>query len=164
MNYRRRFARLKLPPDRVISPRLVLIHSLAHALINEWALDSGYPAAALRERLYVSDDMASVLIYTASSDSAGSLGGVIAQAQPQRLETSLRQALLRAAWCSSDPVCIESEAVGVDALNLAACHACSLLPEVSCEERNILLDRGLLVGLPVAPHLGYFGALLEGPS
>jgi len=163
-NYRRRFARLNLPPDRVITPRLVLIHSLAHALINEWSLDSGYPAASLRERLYVSHDMAGLLIYTASSDSAGSLGGVIAQAQPQRLDTSVRGAILRAAWCSSDPVCIESDAVGVDALNLAACHACSLLPEVSCEERNVLLDRGLLVGTSETLRLGYFSELLEGPQ
>jgi hypothetical protein len=161
-NYRRRFAALKLPPDRVITPRLVLVHSLAHALMNEWSLDSGYPAAALRERLYISDGMAGLLIYTASSDSAGSLGGVIAQAQPQRLEMTLREAIFRAAWCSSDPVCIESDAAGVDALNLAACHGCSLLPEVSCEERNVFLDRGLLVGIPTAPHVGYFATLLDG--
>lgn len=161
-NYRRRFERLGLPPDRVITPRLVLIHTLAHAVINEWSLDSGYPAASLRERLYVSREMAGLLIYTASSDSAGSLGGVIAQAEPGRLEATLKEGLLRAAWCSADPVCIESEAVGIDALNLAACHACSLLPEVSCEERNVLLDRGLLVGTPEVPDLGYFRDLLDG--
>ena len=156
-NYRRRFEGLNLEPDRVITPRLILLHSLAHALINEWSLDSGYPAASLRERLYISPAMAGLLVYTASSDSAGSLGGVIAQAESHRLEDGI----LRAAWCSADPVCIESEAAGVDALNLAACHACSLLPEVSCEERNVLLDRGVLVGTPGAPDLAYFRELLE---
>jgi hypothetical protein len=160
-NYRRRFERLNLPPDRLITPRLVLLHSLAHALINQWSLDSGYPAASLRERLYVSSAMAGVMVYTASSDSAGSLGGVIAQAEPHRLESTLEDAIQRVAWCSADPVCIESEAAGVDALNLAACHACSLLPEVSCEERNVLLDRGVLVGTPSMPELGYFRELLE---
>ena len=95
-----------------------MTHTLAHVLIGEWALDSGYPAAALRERLYVSDDHAGMLLYTATSDSAGSLGGVLAQAAPDRLEASLREALERASWCSSDPICIEAEAHGVDSLNL----------------------------------------------
>ena len=58
----------------------------------------------------------------------------------------LRDAVVRAGWCSADPLCIESEASGVDSLNLAACHACCLLPETSCEEMNVFLDRGLLVG------------------
>ena len=81
-NYRARFAAHGGLPDREITPRLMLIHSLAHAVIDQWALDSGYPASALRERLYVDEDMAGFLIYTATSDSAGSLGGVIAEAEP----------------------------------------------------------------------------------
>jgi hypothetical protein len=145
---------------RTITPRLMLIHSLAHALIGQWALNSGYPAASLRERLYVAKHMAGLLIYTASSDSAGSLGGVIAQAEPAHLEAALHECILRASWCSTDPVCIETDAGGVDALNIAACHACLLLPEVSCEEQNGLLDRGLLVGTPRAPDIGYFAQLL----
>src|SRR5690606_20281283 len=58
-----------------IDARFVLLHTLAHALINEWSLDCGYPAAALRERIYCSHGpkgMAGILIYTATSDSAGS--------------------------------------------------------------------------------------------
>ena len=90
-NYRARFAAHGGLPDREITPRLMLIHSLAHAVIDQWALDSGYPASALRERLYVDDDMAGFLIYTATSDSAGSLGGVIAEAEPDRLEASFRE-------------------------------------------------------------------------
>ena len=49
-------------------------------------------------------------------------------------------------WCSSDPVCIESSGNGADGLNLAACHACVLAPETSCEMNNSFLDRGLLFG------------------
>jgi hypothetical protein len=149
-------------PDRVITARFLLVHSLAHALINQWALDSGYPAAALRERLYVSDDMAGILIYTATSDSAGSLGGVVGQAEDGRLDQALSEALTTASWCSSDPLCIETEVAGVDALNLAACHACLLLPEVSCEEMNVLLDRGMLVGVPDVDNVGFFEDLLQG--
>lgn len=143
------------------TPRMVLLHTLAHVVINEWSLDAGYPAASLRERLYTADDMAGVLIYTATSDSAGSLGGLVAQGEPRRLDQAIRSAVHRAAWCSSDPLCIESEASGTGGTNLAACHACVLLPETSCEQNNILLDRALLVGTPEDPRLGFFVSLLD---
>lgn len=159
-NYLRRSQGVGNMPGRAITPRLLLIHTLAHVLINQWSLDCGYPAASLRERLYVSDRMAGLLIYTATSDSAGSLGGVVAQAGPSRLDEALREAIGRATWCSADPLCIESDATGVDALNLAACHACVLLPEVSCEEMNLFLDRGMLIGDPEKPNVGYFADLI----
>lgn len=129
-----------------VTPRRVLLHTLAHVLINEWSLDGGYPASALRERIYAGADMSGILIYTATSDSAGSLGGVVAQGEPARLAESLRAALSRASWCSNDPLCMESKSSGVDGVNLAACHACVLLPETSCENNNCFLDRGVLVG------------------
>lgn len=135
--------------DQVTSPvsaRRVLLHTLAHVLINEWSLDGGYPASALRERIYAGSEMSGILIYTATSDSAGSLGGVVAQGEPQRLAQTLGSALLRASWCSNDPLCMESKSSGVDGANLAACHACVLLPETSCENNNCFLDRALLVG------------------
>jgi len=143
-----------------VTPRLLLIHTLAHALISQWSLDCGYPAASLRERLYVNEEMCGFMIYTATSDSAGSLGGVVAQANPDRLRTSFAEAINRMAWCSADPLCIEIDAQGVDGLNLAACHACALLPEVSCEEMNVYLDRGLLVGTPAHPELGFFRSIV----
>ncbi|MEV5550950.1 DUF1998 domain-containing protein [Streptomyces sp. NPDC052309] len=147
-------------PSRAVpspaSPRMVLLHTLAHVLINEWSLEAGYPAASLRERLYAADDMAGVLIYTATSDSAGSLGGLVAQGEPELLDRTVRSAVRRAEWCSSDPLCMEAEASGTVGTNLAACHACVMLPETSCEHNNILLDRALLVGTPDEPHVGYF--------
>lgn len=158
-NYRRRFESVGGSADRVIGPRLVLVHTLAHALIDQWSLDSGYPSSSLRERLYIEEDSAGLLLYTASADSAGSLGGVVAQAQPDRLEAAINELAQRMAWCSSDPLCIESGPSGVDGLNLAACHSCCLLPEVSCEEMNLLLDRALLVGLPSTPEMGYLRML-----
>ncbi|MFE9824308.1 DrmB family protein [Streptomyces sp. NPDC005791] len=144
-----------IPPSPA-TPRFLLLHALAHTLINEWSLDGGYPAASLRERLYSDEDMAGVLIYTATSDSAGSLGGVVAQGEPDRLDASLRAALHRASWCSNDPLCMEAEASGADSLNMAACHACLLLPETSCENNNILLDRAALVGTPDGRVPGFF--------
>ncbi|MEU2302865.1 DUF1998 domain-containing protein [Streptomyces antibioticus] len=142
------------------TPRMVLLHTLAHILIDEWSLDAGYPAAALRERLYAGDDMAGVLIYTATSDSAGSLGGLVAQGEPERLGSTLRSAVRRAEWCSSDPLCMETGVSGGSGTNLAACHACVMLPETSCEHNNVLLDRALLVGTPDDPGIGYFGHLV----
>ncbi len=124
----------------------VAIHTLAHILIDQLSLDAGYPAASLRERLFVDDKNAGVLIYTASSDSAGSLGGVAAMAETRHLGGALIEGLQRLAWCSSDPVCIESSGSGADGLNLAACHACVLAPETSCEMNNSYLDRALLFG------------------
>ncbi|MEV6044643.1 DUF1998 domain-containing protein [Streptomyces xanthochromogenes] len=143
-------------PPSPAAPRFLLLHALAHVLINEWSLDGGYPAASLRERIYGEGDMAGVLVYTATSDSAGSLGGVVAQGEPDRLDASLRSALHRATWCSNDPLCMEAEASGADGLNLAACHACLLLPETSCENNNILLDRATLVGTPDGLVPGFF--------
>jgi hypothetical protein len=143
-------------PSSPVTPRLVLIHTLAHILINEWSLDAGYPASAMRERLYARDQVAGILIYTATSDSAGSLGGIVRQGETHRLSRTLMSGLHRATWCSADPLCMEAEATGTDSLNLAACHVCTLLPETSCELNNTILDRGLLIGWPEQPNLGFF--------
>lgn len=124
----------------------VAVHTLAHVLIDELALDAGYPASSIRERLYVDDEMAGILVFTASSDSAGSLGGLAAQAAPEVLGNVFVEGLRRLSWCSADPVCIESSGAGADGRNLAACHCCVYLPETSCEHFNGLLDRGLLFG------------------
>ena len=148
-------------PDRdmPITPRMILIHTLAHTIIDQWSLECGYPAADLKERLYVSDDMAGMLIYTSSSDSTGSLGGLVSQAEPSKLEGSISEALEKAAWCSSDPYCIETPG-GFNSLNLGACHACLLLPEVSCDEMNSYLDRGLLIQGHGTADTGFFPSAL----
>jgi hypothetical protein len=154
--YRKRFEALKKEPDREITPRFVLLHTLAHLLILQWSLECGYPTAALRERIYSAETMAGILIYTATTDSAGSLGGVVGLSDARRLQTALSEMLDRATWCSSDPLCSESTGAGVDSLNLAACHACALLPEVSCEEMNVLLDRATVVPTPGEATVGFF--------
>lgn len=152
-------------PHRNITAKFVLLHTLAHVLINQLSFDCGYGSASLRERIYCDftdedQPMHGILIYTASGDSEGTMGGLVRQGKPDRLEQTLRRALTHAAWCSSDPVCIESKGQGSDNANLAACHGCCLLPETSCEEGNRLLDRALLVGTPEAPSLAFFQTLL----
>lgn len=150
--------------QRPISPKFVMMHTLAHVLINQLSFDCGYGSASLRERIYCdfkdqSRPMQGVLIYTASGDSEGTMGGLVRQGQPDRFEATLLRAIRNASWCSSDPVCIESAGQGADNANLAACHGCCLLPETSCEEGNRLLDRALLVGTPENPTLGFFNSL-----
>lgn len=149
---------------RDVTPRLVLLHTLAHLLINELIYTCGYSSASLRERLYVSADpgaeMAGVLIYTAAGDSEGTMGGLVRMALPRNLEPVFSTALEKARWCSTDPVCMElgQAGQGPDSCNLAACHGCALLPETSCEEFNRFLDRGLVIGTFDDPGLGFFAA------
>jgi hypothetical protein len=145
---------------RTIVPRFVLLHTLAHLLINQLSYDCGYGSSSLRERLYCQQEhglgMNGLLIYTASGDSEGTCGGLVRQGHPGRLETTLIRALRKALWCSTDPICMESRGQGPDSCNLAACHCCALLPETSCEEQNRLLDRAVVVGTPDNPSLGFF--------
>ena len=154
-------------PRRPVSPqiaaRFIMLHSLAHALMRRLSLDCGYSSSALRERLYVGEpphDMAGFLIHTGSPDSEGTLGGLVRQGSPDRLCETFLGAMEEMAWCSSDPVCITGTATLSSPLNGAACHACLLVPETSCQHFNVLLDRALLVGLPDAPQVGFLRPLL----
>jgi hypothetical protein len=92
--------------------------------------------------------MAGMLIYTASQDADGTMGGLVAQADPKSFEQVFERALVAAGWCSNDPVCMElgKDGQGVLGTNLAACHNCCLLPETSCQHFNQALDRALLLG------------------
>lgn len=157
-------ARNRGRPPRNLPPVFFLLHALAHTLIRRLSFDCGYGSSALRERLYCgagdSQTMAGLLIYTAAGDSEGTLGGLVQQARPDRFNRLLERAVSESVWCSSDPLCIESSGQGSDALNLAACHACLLLPETSCEEGNRLLDRACLTGTRDDPEVGYFSELV----
>ena len=144
-----------------VTAKNVLLHTFAHILIGQLSFDCGYGSASLRERIYCESNdpdqpMQGVLIYTASGDSEGTLGGLVRQGEPNEMGTVIERAILRAKWCSSDPVCIESPGQGSDNANLAACHGCALLPETSCETGNRFLDRALIVGTPSEPDIGFF--------
>lgn len=146
-----------------INPIYILLHTFAHCLINALANDSGYSSASIREKIYcckyIDKDMpkmAGVLIYTASGDSEGSLGGLVRQGSAGRIENIIRYAINEAKWCAADPVCIQSVGQGQDGCNLAACHNCALLPETSCENKNMLLDRGMMIGTLDNNSIGFF--------
>jgi hypothetical protein len=153
------------PVPLSITPRFVLLHTLAHALIRQLTLECGYSTASLRERLYISDGeagMCGALIYTSTPDCDGTLGGLERQGLPKRFETVFINAVRALEWCSSDPLCIEGAIGGLDTFNLAACHACCLAPETSCEHYNRYLDRALLTGTPDSAETGFFRSLLPG--
>ncbi|MER5650678.1 DUF1998 domain-containing protein [Streptosporangium sp. NPDC002524] len=145
-------------------PRLPLLHTLGHLLIRQLSFESGYSAASLRERVYARSSSAGeaqygLLIYTASGDADGTLGGLARQGESDRLAETLLRLLEQAAWCSADPLCSEHTGQGFAGLNLAACHACALVPETSCEVGNVLLDRMLVVGGAGIP--GFFELVVE---
>jgi len=133
---------------QVVSPRFVLLHTLSHLIIRELEISAGYPSASLKERIYCSqsEHMAGILIYTAVADVAGSLGGIVETAEPKSFLKLIEGAFKHAQWCSLDPVCTEHEGQGPGWLNRSACHACSLIPETSCEYGNVFLDRVFLKG------------------
>jgi hypothetical protein len=136
--------------ESVATPRFLLLHSLAHAIVRRLSFDAGYSASSIRERVYSSTDgegMCGVLLYTADGDSEGSLGGLVRMGEPERFGKLLRSALQDVAWCSADPVCRETDSTGIDGLNAASCHACILVSETSCSYNNCALDRRTLVGI-----------------
>lgn len=146
---------------RTITPKFLMLHTLSHLLITQLSFECGYSIASLSERLYCSEEMdgkemAGIFIYTASGDSEGTLGGLVRQGRADAFPRILKKAIASAKVCSNDPVCIMSRGQGRDSLNLAACHACGLLPETCCEERNTFLDRGMIVGTYENPDIGFW--------
>lgn len=158
-----RTARRLLPPeDGFPGITYVLLHTFAHVLIRELALECGYSAASVRERIYASGygsdpDMAGVLVYTAAPDSDGTLGGLAQLGQPERLSQLIAQALARARICASDPLCAEHVPTHDRSLHGAACHACAFVAETSCEIGNRYLDRSLLIPTLAGADLSFFG-------
>ncbi len=143
------------------TPRRILLHTFAHLLLREMSFDAGYTASSLRERIYSTQgsglSMAGILVYTAAGDSEGSMGGLARLSRADRLFPISVATLTKAEWCSLDPVCSEASAQGPEGLSLAACHACALAPETSCDHGNVLLDRAMLVD----PTYGFFRGMID---
>lgn len=154
----------KIDPDSVEFPgmRYLLIHSFSHALMRQLALTCGYAAASLRERIYAKPGEAGLLIYTAAPDSEGTLGGLVALAEPRTLGRRIRQALANIHQCSADPLCSERDPIEIDlpSLHWAACHSCLFAPETSCERGNKFLDRALLLPTYRCSDLAFFQGLV----
>ena len=150
----RRLEHVRVPALQTdVTPRFLLLHTLAHLIIRQLETEAGYPAASLKERIYCEvghRPMAGILIYVAVPDEVGSLGGLGEMALPSRFLRILTDAWHAAAWCSQDPVCSSHDGRGPHLLNRVACHACALIPEPSCLFGNVLLDRTFLKRDPKA--------------
>lgn len=149
---------------RNVTPKFIMLHTLSHLLISQLSFECGYSIASLSERIYCSEEtdgkkMAGIFIYTANGDSEGTLGGLVRQGKADTFPQIFRKAISNAKICSNDPVCIMSRGQGRDSLNLAACHACGLLPETCCEEKNAFLDRGMIIGTYENPEIGFWSKI-----
>lgn len=131
--------------------KFYLLHTFSHLLMKELEFSCGYPTSSLSERLYYSEEMCGVLIYTADG-AEGSMGGLVWQGQPELIEQVIIKALQRATDCSADPLCWEN----IDGLNRASCFSCTMVSETSCEQGNMGLDRRALVD----EKFGFFKDLL----
>jgi len=130
--------------------------TFSHLLLQSLAMRCGYPASSIRERIYVdtAGGRYGLMLYTASPDAEGTLGGLVGQARD--IEAHLAVGLRSGGLCSNDPVCAQhtpGEGFEGRSLHGAACHGCSLIAETSCEMRNDYLDRAL-----VGPTLAGAGA------
>lgn len=148
-----------------INKRYLFLHTFSHILLKELAEDCGYSLSSLAEIIYCSsdaevdsvDEMNGILIYTTTSDSEGSLGGLVEKGNSKYLSSVIKKGVDKARWCSSDPLCISADhGQGFMGLNLAACYSCVLLPETSCEKMNKYLDRAAVIGTLNEPEIGLF--------
>ena len=137
--------------DTYGAPAFYILHTLSHLIMKELEFSCGYPSASLTERIYYSNRMCGILIYT-TDGAEGGMGGLVWQGQPNLIERIIIKALTRAINCSSDPVCWEHD----ETLNYAACFSCCMISETSCEYRNMGLDRRALVD----SEFGFFKDLL----
>jgi hypothetical protein len=126
------------------NPVYVWWHTLSHMLIKHLGLDSGFSSASIRERVYChenSDDGAftgGILLYPAQQGGDGTLGGLVNVVKNRDAFTRiLEKCQFEAHTCSTDPLCEEE----VQFRDGAACFACCLTSETSCENRNHGLDR-----------------------
>jgi hypothetical protein len=153
-NFKRRMSRSAVIIDadtRLAPPRYWALHTLSHILIREMAMHSGYGAASLTERIYAWEGKgergpaAGILISTTSSDSEGTLGGLVELSNLGMITEIMQDALQKAERCSSDPICGHKLPVNPEEyLHGAACHFCLFVSETACEKSNRFLDRAML--------------------
>jgi len=98
------------------------------------------------------------LLYTGSPGSEGTLGGLVDMGK--NIGRHLERALELGRLCSNDPVCAQHGPADLHEerfLHGAACHGCLLIAETSCERRNEMLDRALVVPTVATPDAAFFG-------
>ena len=135
----------------------LMLHSLSHLLITAVALDCGYAATAISERIYAGENGYGILLYTGTPGSEGTLGGLVEVGK--RIERHLEEALRLGRLCGNDPVCAEhrpAQTLEERFQHGAACHGCLLIAETCCEAWNAYLDRALVVPTVATGDAAFF--------
>jgi len=129
-----------------LHPIFVWWHTLSHLLLKTLAVDSGYTAASIRERVYIDlqrdPPEGAVILYSSQPGADGTLGGLLAQAA--RFEQILERSLEMAHACSNDPLCFQQR-FDRGQFAGASCYGCVQVSETSCEHRNLWLDRHVIL-------------------
>ena len=128
-------------------------------MIKQMSMSSGYSSSAIRERIYFSDKMSGILLYTGSADKEGSLGGLVELGNINKLVKLMGDAFQEALLCTNDPECMNNMPAGNNS-NGAACHSCCMISETACENGNRMLDRGLVVPIGGRGQEAYFKELV----
>lgn len=124
----------------------IMLHSLSHLLITAVSLECGYAASSVKERIYTGDSGYGILLYTGTSGSEGTLGGLVQVGR--NITHHLAAAFEYGKLCSNDPICAQHKPSQMQEerfLHGAACHGCLLIAETCCEFRNEYLDRSLVI-------------------
>lgn len=101
------------------------LHSLSHAILRSLGEVAGVSLGSIQERIYWSPATPAILLYTATGDRVGTLGGLASLGfEPEILDEIIAEQLLKLSWCSLDPACWDGG---------GACHHCLHLPETCCE-------------------------------
>lgn len=140
----------KMPAE--LHPAFVFLHTLSHLLIRSLGTLAGYSSTAIRERIYVFPDRdnplkvrGGILLYSASEDEDGALGGLTSFCRNESAVNRLMEAVMnQLRECSNDPVC-EEHTIRAGEYCGASCHACTTSSETSCEHRNMWLDRHVVL-------------------
>jgi len=128
-------------------PQFIWWHTFSHRIISSLCVDSGYSSTSIRERIYAEIDgktgnfSGGILLYATQPGGDGSMGGLISLVP--KFERVVKSARRNLDYCSNDPLCSEQNP-SLTFSNGAACYACTLLSETSCELRNMFLDRNVL--------------------
>ena len=138
---------------------LASYRNIYDTLVQEMSMASGYSSSAIRERIYFSEKMTGILLYTGSADKEGSLGGLVELGNIGKLVPLMKDAFQEALLCTNDPECMSNAPAGNN-LNGAACHSCCMISETACENGNRMLDRGLVVPIASRERESYFRELV----
>lgn len=123
-----------------------LLHSMSHAFIKAAGEISGLSSNSLTEIIFV--ETASIFIYSQTSQGVP-LGALSGMAE-MRYEYFLRRVFEDTKNCIFDPVCIERDDT--------ACHACLIIPEISCNHFNAGLGRKYMYSIEgvQSPKIGFW--------